>query len=750
MFSELKNNRQKSIQTFSEDKLNRVYFINYVSDIIKNTSTNNKAFTIAINGKWGDGKTSTKNLIIERLLHSNKILNDVLLEFNATNFQNQKDLNKLFLNNLETVINGKNKDRGLFGTIRRNKKTLISTGFALFLIAGIVYPNILVRLFSLILSFLFVFKTQLKKVTLSVLMDVAAKSYIKVDVVHRILYYNELRDYDFTRLKLRKYLETKCPYDKIIIFIDNFDLLEPNQIKLLMQFIADSGNLHKFLFVLFYDKNVVTTSLTTNFYSGYDFIEHCVNIQLDLPPITEDILVQFLQRELQERYNINIGFFDSFKYVKCYFTSLVKIYSFLDNFNINYVLAMKNLINNNFNFDKKDFFFLEVLRFFENDLYREIRINKRLLTKNELKARTNHSVELPKLSKLVKNNTEDNIMQLLFDLFPQLSKDCNNTQDYNEKELKNSGSVGHFDYFDYYFLYDMSGKIISEYDFNIICKDLNNNENFIKTFKKVLLLDNTNSNVQKLAEGFFFKLSYRIDSINLEKIFGREFLKNIVWLYINSSFYNTNKKYTIRILSECLKYSDIQNIINMLTSILDEKNYFNYFYIIKMLSLIKFSLFDILKNVEDIDVYKNYIDNVIFEYVDAIIQDEKFLKYLMKNTFDSKLQLYSIYRYINEKMPILQNNIFIEENTVEKYIKTNTFKKFKNKIFSNYFSLLYLFCEYNTHKRAIDGKLMVDINPESLYPLRLDEIINAFRNNKVSKMDKIYSLLLNIKNKYKK
>ena len=745
MFSELQNSKQQSINTFNDDKLNRGNFVNYVSNIIKNTSTNKKAFTIAINGKWGEGKTSTKNLIIERLLNRSKKSNDVLLEFSSTNFQNQKDLNKLFLSNLESVINGKNKERGFAGLLRKNKKKILTLTFGILLVMGIIYPNIIVRLFSLILSFLFVFKTQLKKVTLSVLMDVAAKSYIKVDVVHRILYYNELRDYDFTRLKLKKYLETKCPYDKIIIFIDNFDLLEPNQIKLLMQFIADSGNLHKFLFVLFYDKNIISTSLTTNFYKGTDFIEHCVNIQLDLPPITDELLVSFLQKELQERYNINIGFFNSFKYVKCYFTSLIKIYSFLDNFGINYILATKNLIKNNFNFDKKDFFFLEVLRFFENDLYREIRINKRLLTKNDLKARTEYSIFVPNILKLIKNNTEENILYLLADIFPYFAKEYNNLETFNEDVLRDNASVGHFDYFDYYFLYDSNGTIISEYDFNNLCEYLNNNKEFVDQFNKTLL-NEPHCNKYKIVEGFFFKLSHRIDGINLKQIFGKEFLKNIIWLDIHSSLYNNkNKKYITRILTECLVYNDLQDIVDTFSSIMDEKDYFNYFYVIKMLSLIKFSLFDICKSTEDIDVYKNYLDNVIYRYVDLMIQDEEFLKYLTVDKFDSKLQLFNIFRYIDEKVATLRNDIYMNDNAIINYIKTDNFKQFKNRILNNYFSILYSFCKHHITKKIDGDEFVLVINIEAMYPFTLDEIITAFKNNNISKKDKIFSLLLSMK-----
>ena len=110
-----------------------------------------------------------------------------------------------------------------------------------------------------------------------------------------------------------------------------------------------------------------------------------------------------------------------------------------------------------------------------------------------------------------------------------------------------------------------------------------------------------------------------------------------------------------------------------------------------MLSLIKFSLFDICKSAEDIDVYRNYLDNVLYRYVDLLVKDEEFLKYLTINKFDSKLQLSNIFKYINEKIVMVQNDIFIHDNVVVDYFKCNSFKQFKERILGKYFNLFYSF-----------------------------------------------------------
>ena len=60
-------NRKSPTKGCREDRLNRVSFVNYIVDIISNTSADNRSSIVAINGKWGEGKTSVKNMILENM-----------------------------------------------------------------------------------------------------------------------------------------------------------------------------------------------------------------------------------------------------------------------------------------------------------------------------------------------------------------------------------------------------------------------------------------------------------------------------------------------------------------------------------------------------------------------------------------------------------------------------------------------------------------------------------------------------------
>lgn len=748
----MKNNRQNPISNSTEDKLNRNHFVNYVTNIIKNAPVKSKSFTIAINGKWGEGKTSVKNLIIEKLLYNRKSSNDILLEFNSLEFQTQNDLNKIFLDKVINVIKNKKESKSIFYILIKNKKYMLYTVFILLLISGIIYPNIAIRFSSLFISILFIFKTQIRKITIASIMDVVSRFYIKVDVMHKILYYDTFQDNGAKNIKLIKYLETKCPYDRIIIFIDNFDSLEINQLKMLIQLINAKLDLPKLVFVLFYDKYIIENCLTTNVYNGSDFIEKFVNIQLDLPLITDDILFTFLQGELLEKYGINIKYLNEFKYIKNYFLFLNKIYSFLDTFDLNYTLMLNNLKYSNFLFNKKDFFLLEVLRFFENDLYRIIRKSKRILTKHSFKINIDKNKIWLNITNNIKNNNEENIRELLLSLFPYLAVqfDMEEAQKYSDEYLIENRGVGYFDYFDYYFIYEMNEIVITEDNFNSLKKYLDNNNDFINNFKKIFSI-NDDSNIHQFAESVLRKLFKRIDDIDIlskiQDVFEkqREFLKNIIWIYIYSNRNITSEEYLVNILLNYCRKNTFDNLIEILQLILNELNYFNYFYVVEFLNIIKYNLIEILfeQKRAEIERYKHIIDEIIYKYVNLIFENDNILEYLSNNTFNSRLQIYHIITYFKNKIMNKNNNQnFVNDTLIASYLKSKKFHKFKNSIFNNYFDLLYIFTEYSIKKKIIDGNLYLFLDIESLYPFTLKEILEAFKKRNVPRKDKIFNLLL--------
>lgn len=748
----MKNNRQNPIYSSTEDKLNRGHFVDYIVNIIKNAPVKNKAFTISINGKWGEGKTSVKNLIIEKLLYLKKTASLIIMDFNCKEFEGQTELNKVFLTRFMDTMKNKKRRRGILNFIF-NKYSFYTLIF-LIIFAGSLYPNIFVRFSSLVLTFLFIFRTQLRKVTLASIMDVISRFYIKVDVIYKILYYDPITEHGAENSKLINYIEKKCLYNKIIVFIDTFDSLDEKRLKMLMQLVNSKLDLPKVVFVLFYDKSIMENCLTTNVYSGSEFMEKFIDIQLDLPLITDDILLNFLRNELQEKYNINLKYLNEFKYIKNYFTYLSKIYSFLDNFDLNFTLMVNNFKHNNFIFNKKDFFLLEILRFFENDVYRIIRKGKRILTKHNLKINTDKETFWPKIVENIKNNSEENIKELLFSLFPYLPIQLNIDNEgkyyvYDENMLILNKGVGYFDYFDYYFIYEMNEIVISEENFNILRKYLGNNEEFITQFKQIFSIMEDN-NIHMYTESVLRKIFKRIAEPELLNDVAepserqKEFLKNLIWLYIYSNRNSTSKEHLISILLEYCKKTSFDNLLENLTLILNEFDYFNYFYVLEILNVVKFNLIEIICENNQIqkEKYLLVINETIFKYINFLFDNNNILEYLSRNSFNSRLQIHHIINFIKDKN-LNKNNInYVLDNKFVDYLKSCNFKKFKDSVVGNYFNLLYLFVEYSIKKKIINGDLYLFLDVESLYPFTVDELVDIFKKNNVSKKDKVFRLLL--------
>ncbi len=133
---------------------------------------------------------------------------------------------------------------------------------------------------------------------------------------------------------------------------------------------------------------------------------------------------------------------------------------------------------------------------------------------------------------------------------------------------------------------------------------------------------------------------------------------------------------------------------------------------------------------------------MIFKYVNFMFDNNNILDYLSRNSFNSRLQIHHIINFIKDKNLNNLNGEYLLNNKIISYLESNNFKKFKDSIITNYFNLLYLFVEYSIRKKIINGDLYFVLDIESLYPFTIEELIEIFKKNNVSKKDKVFRLLL--------
>lgn len=778
MFNNEKTNRQDPINSVSEDKLNRESFVNYVVNIISNASVIDTAFVLSINGKWGEGKTSLKNLIIENLKYR-KSEKNLLLEFNSIDFQDQKEISSNFINRVVDAVKNKKSKFKPIEFINENRRIILLIALSALLVSGIFRPSFLRNTSSIIIGFFtlkkllslfslknvfLIFKRQLGKINLSSLLDVVSRSYLKADVVHKILYYDPVKNSAYNNERLRTFIETKCDYDKIVLFIDNFDLIEPNQAKLLIKLLSSTLNLPKFVFVLFYDKHLIEKYLNNEAYTGAEFLEKFVNIQLDLPLITNDVLLSFLQNELEDKYDIDIETSSKFKLVKNYFTSLNKIYSFLDTFGINYKIAVNNLKVTKDYINKEDFLYLEIIRFFENDIYREIRKGKFELTfvdkdnalkKNDLYKEDKEEF-LEKLKALINiSSNSENLEKLIFLLFPNMNsitEDKKTTT--NENLLLFNKNIGSFEYFDYYFIYDFSENIISSANFKVMIKNVFDHKLFIGNLKEIFVI-NDDKLICYISNNILAKLEKEINSTirnkNLEAN-NMEFMRNIIWLY---SYSNKDKKINKIVVNIFLKYfcdsDSFLQFINIVELFFNEKDFNNFVYVINILNEIRLK---IIKTYSENNVYKKYLTKlrkIILFNIDVLFC-ENYLIFLRENSYNSHSQKKFVCSYIKE----FYLNYNLDDLNKNKYINflltSNLFKNFKDILFNKYPDILMYYLNSCIEKRTTNNVCYCLINPILIYPFNVDELLYLFKDYKFYRFNNLYKLLCKVekfKRKYK-
>ena len=208
----------------------------------------NKAFAIGINGKWGIGKTSFID-ILRRNVKDESIIEII---FNPWNSNSPKAIIKDF-----------------FETVQESIRPYHSSLSRLL----IQYSDKLVTLSN-------------NTVTQSVQTTVAAITGFES--------INSLYEEINTSLV--------CINKKIVIYIDDLDRLDKDEIIEVIRLVRNTANFYNTFFIVAYDRNYVINALKQhNPYKQEEFLEKIFQIEVTLPYFKKDILRHKLSRKLKEK-----------------------------------------------------------------------------------------------------------------------------------------------------------------------------------------------------------------------------------------------------------------------------------------------------------------------------------------------------------------------------------------------------------------------------------------------------------------
>lgn len=219
------------------DLLNRNNLAEYICHQIKATNSQKSSFAIGISSEWGFGKTSFLNLIEGNLDQETNII----IKFNPWISQESKSIVKDFFNELSTKLSEYNSD---ISPLLKN------------------YASLLVGLGS----------NPLNQVLNPIL-----KNYTQNSTAS-----SEFKRIDDAINNLDK---------KLIIFIDDLDRLNKEEIIQVLKLIRNSANFGNTFFIVAYDRNYVTNAIKDiNNYNSEFFLEKIFQLEFSLPNFENDII----------------------------------------------------------------------------------------------------------------------------------------------------------------------------------------------------------------------------------------------------------------------------------------------------------------------------------------------------------------------------------------------------------------------------------------------------------------------------
>ena len=331
---------EKPIILGKEDLLGRAKVANELSREIKSYK-NEDSLTIGIVGKWGSGKTSFINMVLENFEENDDY---IIIKFNPWNISSRKQLISDFFLQLSNNIEKKGSNE-IIGAI----------GKSLGILSKFFKPLGLIPPLSL----------------LGTIGDITEKASGFINE------YLEAEKEDLETIKRKIDTELEILGKKLLIVIDDIDRLCDEEIREMFQLVKSIADFKNTIYILSYDREIVTKALDkTQQGKGEEYLEKIVQVPLVLPYISKNDLDKIFINRLNITINIPDEEYDNSYFSEIYYNGLAEnfenlrdIERYMNVFSLGINLAREELNIN-------DYIAITLIKVFEPDLYEYIKNNK--------------------------------------------------------------------------------------------------------------------------------------------------------------------------------------------------------------------------------------------------------------------------------------------------------------------------------------------------------------------------------------
>lgn len=567
----------------SQDEFQRYDFAKRIANTISNrSSTENIVF--GLYGKWGSGKSSMLKFI-EKELDEEKIIQ---VHFNPWRY---KDEDGLLIEFFQTLA--KQLDKNIYSPKNRifkfSKKLLSATG-------------------------------ELSKLV-----------YVDTSVIG-----NMLPQGNIIKFKKRTEEFLKLSDKKLVIFIDDIDRLDKDELFTLFRLVKLTADFSNTVYILSFDKEMVAKAIGQRFgkgdhIDGSNFLEKIIQIPIELPDFRYDELRNYTIDLIEKVLNKNSvalseseinRFISAFE--NCLFKAIItprnakQYYNALE-FSVPLMKGEVNMV---------DFIIFEGLKLFYPKYVEFVKINPAIFITGFI---VNNSLITDINEKDKSKTTHSDVEILLRSLFPKFKQVFENISLRQPKD--NEQSISSADYFDRYLSYSLAKKDISDVEFTEFIQNLSAYSNTEVTRRALKFIEN----------GSVALLLYKIESLG--GVLGQEETNKIItFIFNHSELLKDNEKDIISLTSNARQ---VAIFTTKQFKILDNFNENHSFLLVQ------------IKSIKNISFLLDFLKYSVYGY-------------LNKEEIASELQVKEIYKISIET---ILKSLEVDEFVFDKYPK-QTFKIF--------------------------------------------------------------------------
>jgi len=301
----------RPISSAQEDLLGRSGFAQTLATAIL-AWRGDDSLTIAVSGDWGSGKTSLKNMLLERLREYGSESPEIV-EFNPWKWSTQDKISSAFFREISIALNKVDKSAEGKKRVRRWQRygRLLTFGSETVTEFSNAIPALLAlaTIFGLLAAFVPDGTAAEIGKTLAVALAalVAFLKFVGGLATKFAAFLNgNLNDLDEISLEERK-TELKEDLLKlpkpVLVVIDDMDRITKEETRLLLQHVKANADFPKMVYLLLYHEEMVANHFAEPSLSGKEFLEKIVQLPFDIPAISQSRVQQVLFAGLDKTLN---------------------------------------------------------------------------------------------------------------------------------------------------------------------------------------------------------------------------------------------------------------------------------------------------------------------------------------------------------------------------------------------------------------------------------------------------------------